>query len=195
MLIKCPCCCREYDIEVGKDVIEFGFKCPNCKNELLITDNKEAVQPSQSHISQSASYSVQVQPDSQKKHSGCWKYLVVFLIIASIFVFTCPNSRDHKDKIQSVVTAAVDDMLRDKSDGTINDLFLVIGSMISTKIIETVITDKITVDNYFFFSVGYHYSNGKRQIISLGVCNHVFTLNEDQVKENLIEYLNNRGIE
>jgi len=29
----------------------------------------------------------------------------------------------------------------------------------------------------------------------LGVCNHVFTLNGDQVKENLIEYLNNRGIE
>jgi len=67
MLIKCPNCNREYELEIGKDVVEFGFTCPNCKSELVVTDNKEVVQATSPNPSQpSSSYSVHVQPTTPK---------------------------------------------------------------------------------------------------------------------------------
>ena len=186
MIVKCPNCSREFGFEVGKDVVEFGFTCPNCKSELIVTDNKEVVLSSQQVKPQTTSYSVHVQPATSKRHFGCFTKTVLILAVAFILlIFTCPDSRAHKEKIQSVVTSAVDDMLREQD----NPLLIVIGTMASTKIVEMAVTDKITVDNYFLFSFGYFYNEGERQLVSIGILNHVFTLSEDQVKTNIREAL------
>lgn len=191
MLIKCPNCCREYEFEVGKSVVEFSFKCPNCKTELVVTDNNEVVLSSQAPKSESQSYTVQVQSTKTKESSGCLKKFFLFLIVILVLLaFTCPDSRVHKDKIQSVVTSAIDNMLRERNTDKDNQFLVTIGSLISTKMVELAITDKVTVENYFFFSLGYYYMEGERKVVSIGLFNHVFTLSEEQVMKNLENILN-----
>lgn len=189
MLIKCPNCNREYELEIGKDVVEFGFTCPNCKSELVVTDNKEVVQATSPNPSQpSSSYSVHVQPTTPQNHWGCFKTVALILFVTIILlIITCPDARDHKDKIQSVTTTAVDDLLK-KQD---NSILATLGMMYSSKLVEVFITDKITIENYFLFSVGYYYNDGKHHMISFGVLNHVFTPSEEQIQNNLINYFSN----
>jgi hypothetical protein len=183
MLIRCPNCCREYEFDIGKDVVEFGFTCPNCKSELVVTDNKETVLHSQFNRPQPTSYTVQVQSTNSQRKSGSLKKFFLFIVIVVILlIFTCPDSRTHKDKIQSVVTSAIDDKLGEQD----NELLKTIGIMISTKFVEMAITDKVTVENYLLFSIGYHYNNGERQIVSFGILNHVFTISEEQVRNRIV---------
>lgn len=189
MLIKCPNCCREYEFDVGKSIVEFGFKCPNCKTELIVTDNNIVVPSSQESSSQPSSYSVQVHTTGSKGHSGCFtKFFLFFILILVLLVFTCPDNRAHKDKIQSVATSAIDNALRENNKD--NELLMIIGTLVSTKVVELAITDKITVENYFIFSIGYYYLDGDRKIVSLGLLNHVFTLNEEQVITILRNHFN-----
>ena len=39
MIVKCPTCCREYNVDSGKYVSEYTFRCPNCKSEILIRNS------------------------------------------------------------------------------------------------------------------------------------------------------------
>ena len=180
MLVKCPNCCREYELNVGKSVVEFVFKCPNCMAELVVTDEKKIILSSQASKSQPSFNTLQISSTNLKKSSGCFsKFFLSLIFIFVILVLTCPDSRAHKDKIQSVTTAAINHEIR--AHGEDNEFAAIIGSLFSNKIAEFAITDKIVVENYLFFSTGYYYADGERKMVYLGFLNHIFTLSEEQI--------------
>ena len=58
-----------------------------------------------------------------------------------------------------------------------------LGSMIGTGIGGLVIDNMLKVDNYFVCSVGTITYEGETKIVSVGLLNHVFTADDEDVME------------
>ena len=186
MIVKCPTCCREYNVDPGKYVSEYTFRCPNCKSEILVRNSDGTSRERVSEPQQVIVYS------DRKTNKGCGCggcfTSLLFFITASVFLLalTCPDRNDHEEAIKYVITNAVDDMLRESMPR--NELGVAYVSSITSQIIEESIKD-IRVDKYFVFSIGEVYDDSNHVVLSVGLLNHVFTADEQEVKNNIKKYL------
>ena len=182
MLVKCPTCCREYNVDSGKYVSEYTFRCPNCKSEILVRNSDGTTKERVSEPQQVIVYSER----KSNKGCGCGGCFTSFVIFITALVFllalTCPDRNDHEEAIKYVITNAVDDMLRESMPE--NELGVAYVSSITSQIIEESIKN-IRVDKYFIVSIGEVYDKGEHKVISVGILNHVFTADEKEVKNNI----------
>ena len=61
------------------------------------------------------------------------------------------------------------------------------GNMIAARIVDAVVGQFMTVDNYFIFSVGKIGYDGKEKTVSFGILGHVFTFGADDLREMMDE--------
>ena len=111
--------------------------------------------------------------------------IILIIVIMGMFMLTtCPKEQDHKDAICLAINKAVDEKLGDSSlsfAGVIN-----YGSKFAIKQIASLFIDSnVTVDNYVFWSVGLYTFNGRNNVISIGMFNHVFTMSKDDILDEL----------
>ena len=187
MIVKCPTCCREYNVDSGKYVSEYTFRCPNCKSEILIRNSDGIIK----ERGMSEPQQIIVYRDNKsKKGCGCSGCFAKFAILATVLVFllalTCPDKNDHREAIQYVVTNAVDDLLREQMPG--NELAVANVSSLTSQIVDEAI-NSVRVEKYFIVSIGEVYDKGDHIVISVGILNHVFTADEKEVKNNIKKYL------
>lgn len=107
----------------------------------------------------------------------------VCILIALMFVVTCPDKQKHQEVIKASLSERFDAKLSDQSSES--SLFSLLGSVITTNIIDVFLSSELRVDNYFLFSLGVVSWQGEEKTISLGVLNHVFTFFSDKEKEEL----------
>lgn len=121
------------------------------------------------------------------------KKFVVFLgiigAIALVLMITTPDRQQHADTIKSVVTGAVNAELRDNH---IEGDYGSIASAYATNAIDQFLNTRFMVRNHRFYSLGFIDYDEQFIMVSLGIFNHVFTLDENQarafIKEGLQEY-------
>ena len=111
--------------------------------------------------------------------------LIIIIGIALVGVITCPQKDAHTDALMKLVNVALDSELSKHADTEEEMGLAMFGSIIGSGIAEFVIDKKLLVDNYFVFSVGRIVFEGEEKIVSLGIFNHVFTMSEEKLKENL----------
>ena len=112
------------------------------------------------------------------------KKLVVFLgIIAAIVIslmVTTPDRQQHVDTIKSVMKSAVSAELRDNNiDGPLGS----IASMAATTAVDQFLNASLMVRDHRFYSLGFIDYGGEFHLVSIGVLNHVYTLDEDQARQ------------
>lgn len=113
------------------------------------------------------------------------KKLILFIAIALVAVITCPQKDAHKDALMKLINVALDTELSRNAKTEADMGFAMLGSVIGSGIAEIVIDKKLLVDNYFVFSIGRAVFEGEEKIVSVGFFNHVFTMPEDKLKEEL----------
>lgn len=111
--------------------------------------------------------------------------LIVIIAIALVGVITCPQKDAHTDALMKLVNVALDTELSKNAKTEEEMGFAMLGSILGSGIGEIVIDKKLLVDNYFVCSVGRVVLDGEEKIVSLGFFNHVFTMPEDKLKEEL----------
>ena len=111
--------------------------------------------------------------------------LILFIGIALVAVITCPQKDSHKDALMKLINVALDTELYDKAKTEEEMGFAMLGSVIGSGIAEIIIDKKLLVDNYFVCSTGRIILEGEEKIVSVGFFNHVFTMSEEQMKEEL----------
>lgn len=57
------------------------------------------------------------------------------------------------------------------------------GLPVAGKVVDVVLEKKLKINNYYLFSTGEVYHQGETKVISFGILNHVFTFDEDDLKE------------
>ena len=116
------------------------------------------------------------------------KKLILFIAIIAIAlvgVMTCPQKDAHTDALMKLVNAALDTELSKHAKTEAEMGFAMLGSVIGSGIAEMVIDQKLMVDNYFVCSIGRIIFDGEEKVVSVGFFNHVFTMPEDKLKEEL----------
>lgn len=111
------------------------------------------------------------------------KKLLVFLCIlgvaALVLMVTKPDRQQHLDTIQTVVSKAVSAELRDYHiDGDLGSVV----SMTATAGINQFLNSSLMVREHTFYNIGVISYDNNFQMVSVGVLNHVYTLNEEQAR-------------
>ena len=143
-----------------------------------------------------ASESQQPQPQP-KRGNGCGTKLLLALLIlvllGGILAVTCPSRQDHKDAVASSSREWVNQKLQsvDQAGGLVSIVTGVI-EWVSGKGIDFAIDEYLDVDNYFVFSVGRIRVGDKPRVVSVGVLNHVFTFDKEDVDDFLLEAIKSK---
>ena len=136
----------------------------------------------------------QPQPAPKKKsHTGCLiGILLTLVVLVAVMVVTCPKTEQHKEVLSTVITNTVNDAVNDNDNLTgntfIDNAFKTVSNAFAGKVIETAVDNLVTVDNYVVCSLGKVHYDGKDHIVSLGVFGHIFTVDEDDLREAAEQY-------
>lgn len=113
-------------------------------------------------------------------------FLLVLLFIAIAMVITCPEKNAHKIKVSEKLSEIFDKEIKSniKND---DDLFgATIGSAIGSRLINVIVDQNLEVKSLYVCSMGKMTIDGQTSLVSIGVFNHVFLLNDfEYVKEVL----------
>ena len=114
-------------------------------------------------------------------------FLGIIAIIAVALMVTTPDRQQHVDTIKSVMSGAVNAELRENNiDGPLAS----IASVAATTAVDRYLNTSFIVRDHRFYSLGFIDYNNEFQMVSVGVFNHVYTLNEDQAREMIKKKLN-----
>lgn len=119
-------------------------------------------------------------------------FLGIIAVIAVALMATTPDRQQHVDTIKSVMKGAVNAELRDnKIDGPLAS----IASVAATKAVDQFLNTSFLVRDHKFYSLGFIDYNGEFQMVSVGIFNHVYTLDEDQAREMIKKKLSQFGLD
>lgn len=114
-------------------------------------------------------------------------FLGIIAVVAVALMATTPDRQQHVDTIKSVMTGAVNAELRENNiDGPLES----IASVAATMAVDKYLSTNFLVRDHRFYSLGFIDYNNEFQMVSVGVFNHVYTLDEEQAREMIKKKLN-----
>jgi hypothetical protein len=114
-------------------------------------------------------------------------FLGIIAVAAVALMATTPDRQQHVDTIKSVMTGAVNAELRENNiDGPLGS----IASVAATMAVDKYLSTNFLVRDHRFYSLGFIDYNNEFQMVSVGVFNHVYTLDEEQAREMIKKKLN-----
>lgn len=114
-------------------------------------------------------------------------FLGIIAVVAVALMATTPDRQQHVDTIKSVMTGAVNAELRENNiDGPLGS----IASAVATMAVDKYLSTNLLVRDHRFYSLGFIDYNNEFQMVSVGVFNHVYTLDEEQAREMIKKKLN-----
>jgi|GEM_PF-1347262 len=125
-------------------------------------------------------------PLLRRKNEGLMKKFLFLLIVAAALVgayMTCPEKDKHEDAIKSAVRGAVDEY-SDQKDVPDNALTDIVKSVTAWGA-STVLNTQLDYQSYKLFSVCRMKVDGEKRIVSLGLFDHIFTMDKDDILEAL----------
>lgn len=114
-------------------------------------------------------------------------WLVAVLLVAVLMTQTVPDKSAHKAAMMKAVKEYVDEEAGNRG---LNDNILTdIGKSVINKTIETALSAKLKVKNYYLWNTTYVRIKGEEQLLSVGLFGHVFTFDKEMLREKLEEAL------
>lgn len=112
-------------------------------------------------------------------------FTLIIVFIAGFCVVSCPDKEAHSEAIMENVNELIDEeATKDVTNESEKALALLALSLVSG-ISNLVIDSRLSVGNYFLFSIGRVTFEGESRIVSIGVLNHVFTDINDNLKKEI----------
>lgn len=111
--------------------------------------------------------------------------VVLFVFIAGVCVVACPQKEMHVDALIKKINQVVDKELSADVVNEEDKALAFLASSFVSGLSELIIESKLSVDNYFLFSVGRITFDGESNVVSVGVLNHVFIDLSEEMKELL----------
>jgi hypothetical protein len=106
--------------------------------------------------------------------------IILLAVILIIAVFTNPNEMVHKEKVKSTITAFYKGQL-EKDETVSGNVFGNIGNLLGISLINKMIENLVSCDDYLFFSITKITFEEQEKSIGFGVLGHVFI--SDKVEE------------
>lgn len=112
------------------------------------------------------------------------KFLILILFIAVVgvgLIATCPDRDAHKEAIKSVVSGVINSEM-DKSNVFTTELAS-ISTMLTINMADSYLNSNLIIKDHTFYNKGYIRYKDDIKMVSFGILNHVFTLDEETARE------------
>lgn len=106
--------------------------------------------------------------------------LLALLILGGICVVTCPDREAHSEALKDLVNQVITAELSGEEEDAGLAMF---GSMIGTGLSGLVIDNMLNVEDYLVCSIGTATYDGETHVVSVGLLNHVFTIDEEKAAQ------------
>ncbi len=173
MILRCPNCGEQYDVQANKELIGFSMACANCGN--TITTNDEI------KVTVIHNDSTNITPT--KKRKSLWKWVAaIIVIVLVIMVFTKPEKTKHVEKVREMAMGVVNERVSYDGDEMSKGLAMLFGPFVINQFLEM----GLQVNDYVLFNVGRIKFGKIEKPITIGVLNCVITLvDSDDLAENV----------
>ncbi|UKK49157.1 hypothetical protein L6475_04140 [Prevotella sp. E9-3] len=120
---------------------------------------------------------------------GCALLIVLFVALLMAMVVTCPKASDHKEVLKTVLKDATDEKIgKALGEDLFSSVMKVAGQMTVGTTTDMVVDRLLRVDDYYLFSVGRVFIAGREYTVSVGVLNHVFAPDKEDVLKLVERY-------
>lgn len=92
---------------------------------------------------------------------------------------TCPDRKAHSEALKDLVNQVITAELSGEEDAGL----AMFGSMIGTGLSGLVIDNMLNVEDYLVCSIGTATYDGETHVVSVGLLNHVFTIDEEKAAQ------------
>lgn len=106
--------------------------------------------------------------------------LLALLILGGVCVATCPDREAHSEALKDLVNQVITAELSGEEEDAGLAMF---GSMIGTGLSGLVIDNMLNVEDYLVCSIGTATYDGETHVVSVGLLNHVFTIDEEKAAQ------------
>ncbi|MBO7466249.1 MAG: hypothetical protein J6T94_00980 [Bacteroidaceae bacterium] len=109
--------------------------------------------------------------------------IIILGIIVGALIATCPDAQKHRDVVNSRIENAVTSYMQgdNKSQEGLGGIF---SSALGSLVGKLNLASSMKVSDYGLFSLGSVETSDKKQVVSLGILNHVFCfISEDDIKD------------
>lgn len=172
MILKCPHCGEEYEVQANKELTGFTMKCATCGTEISTHDEIVKI----THL---------------KKDTGCiettmepkskWKWVVaIFVVILAVMVFTKPEKAKHAEKVREMAMGVISDKVSSNDEVLSEGLAMLFGPFVINQFLEL----GLQIDDYIFFNVGCVKYDDVDKPLTLGVFNCVFPLAKPNMNQD-----------
>lgn len=170
MILKCPNCGCQYEIQSSSEIKNFTMKCTSC-GFYLSTENAIA-----------GDFIPLARLEGRPKSHSKWKWVVcAVILLLGLMAFTRPNKTAHTEKIRELV---LDEMCQRTDMGSL--IAQGVTAIFGSDYIDGFIDMALHVDDYFVVNIGRIKYGDVNRIVSMGVFNRVFLLVEaDELKKEV----------
>lgn len=112
------------------------------------------------------------------------KFLFVLVLLVAVgltLVATCPDRAAHHEALKSVASAVINSEMNDNYN--LDSSVASIGTMLAINVVDSYLQANLVVRDKTFYNVGFVSYEGELRMISVGVFNHVFTVDEGTARE------------
>ena len=117
--------------------------------------------------------------------------LVCIIALIVLALVTCPDKKKHMDVLKDRMSAVINEQAAVNENTT--DLE-VVGIALFNGLMGKMLDNYITVDDYALFSIGKSTIEGSEGVVSFGIFGHVFTKSKEEMKKQLNENKELKGL-
>jgi len=110
-------------------------------------------------------------------------FLIVFLaVVAGVLIATCPDRNAHMAAIKSVVSEVVNDEV-DKQTNIFTTELASISTVLTVNMADSYLKTNLIIKDHTLYNIGYINYKDELRMVSVGILNHVFTLDKETTRE------------
>ena len=110
-------------------------------------------------------------------------FLIAFLaVVAGVLIATCPDRNAHMAAIKSVVSEVVNDEV-DKQTNIFTTELASISTVLTVNMADSYLKTNLIIKDHTLYNIGYINYKNELRMVSVGILNHVFTLDKETARE------------
>ena len=106
--------------------------------------------------------------------------VVVLIALGVTLMLTCPDKKAHQEAIKAVASEVVNAEMDSQS---IDESLASIGTVLALGVVDAYLSTGLIVRDHTFYNVGVISYEGEFRIVSVGVLNHVFTIDKENARK------------
>ena len=113
-------------------------------------------------------------------------FVILFLVaLGVVLVATCPDRTAHREAIKGIISEVVNSEMNKNPLGSTE--IISIGTVFTMDLVDAYLKSNLMIKDHTLFNIGYVTYKDDFKVVSFGILNHVFTIDEETARQLIKE--------